>query len=41
MTEFNFPFFANSRILEVEAQSIHGLLSEAENIKIEPRPKRK
>jgi len=41
MTEFNFPFFENSRILAVEAQSIHGMLSEAENIEIKPRPKRK
>lgn len=37
-TSFDFPFFANSRVMALKASSLHGLLDVAEHIEILPRP---
>jgi hypothetical protein len=36
-TEFDFPFFANSRILEIEAEPLEGYLAGEENFSFQPR----
>jgi uncharacterized protein (UPF0210 family) len=38
-TGFDFEYFANSKVLEVPAQPLTGLLSGNETISIKPRPK--
>lgn len=40
MTNFNFPYFANSRILAIEGQTINGMLADANSIRIKPRRNR-
>jgi uncharacterized protein (UPF0210 family) len=37
MTGFDFPFFANSRILALEAEPLNGLLAGAETLILQPR----
>jgi uncharacterized protein len=39
-TSFDFPFFANSRVMGLKARSIDGLLAGDETIYISPRPQR-
>lgn len=36
MTKFDFPFFANSRVLALEAEPLNGLLSGNEDIRLRP-----
>jgi uncharacterized protein (UPF0210 family) len=35
---FDFPYFADSRVMEVEYETLHGTLSASESIDIRPRP---
>jgi uncharacterized protein (UPF0210 family) len=37
MTEFDFAFFANTRVMELKSGSLSGPLAESENIRIQPR----
>jgi len=37
MTDFDFEFFANSRVLKVDSTSLHGKLVGDEEVKIAPR----
>lgn len=37
LTDFNFPFFANSRVLEVRSEGVSGLLVGDETLRLSPR----
>jgi hypothetical protein len=37
LTEFNFEFFANSRVLAVESSGLKGVLGGEETIDLQPR----
>ncbi|MEX2161436.1 MAG: DUF711 family protein [Anaerolineales bacterium] len=39
-TSFDFPYFANSRILELKSQSLQGAFVESQSIKLTPRRKK-